>query len=249
MGRLRPLVALFAIGLTASGCGNLGVLVGSPGIPGSGKVAEEDRTIGEFTEIEVHGVVAADVTAGESPMLKLSGDDNLLPLIETEVRDGRLVIRAKPGQNINPTTPLKAAVTATKPLGRAEVSGAASCRVAAPTAPKFHGQGSGATSLTLEGLDAEQLDLDASGASTVAASGKVQALTAGASGASNLRLAGLEASTADVSVSGASGAEVKATEAITGSASGASNITVLGNPPRKDVSKSGASGITYRDAK
>lgn len=46
-----------------------GLSFGGPAVRGSGKIAEEARTIGEFTSIEVHGVVAADVTAGEAPSL------------------------------------------------------------------------------------------------------------------------------------------------------------------------------------
>src|ERR671937_185417 len=99
----RHLAALLVLAV-APGCYVAGMPFVSPPIKGSGHVVEEARTIGEFTGIEVHGVVAADVTAGEAPSLKLSGDDNLLPLIITEVQDGRLIIRTRPNTNISTTS-------------------------------------------------------------------------------------------------------------------------------------------------
>jgi hypothetical protein len=243
-----PLAALLLLAI-APGCHFAGLPFAGPAVRGSGKIAVEARTIGEFTGIEVHGAVAADVTAGEAPSLRLSGDDNLLPLIVTEVRDGRLVIETQQGTNISTTSPLKATITATKPLDGAEVSGASSCRIAAPMAASFDGEASGAASLTLEGLDAEALDLDVSGASTVTITGKARSLRADASGASNLKLSGLETVVATVDLSGASSGEVKASESLTGDISGASSLTAIGRPTKGDVSKSGAASITYRDAK
>lgn len=114
---------------------------------------------------------------------------------------------------------------------------------------KVRAGASGAANLTLEGLNAETLDLDVSGASTATVTGKARTRNADASGASNLKLSGLDTTTADVGLSGASSGEVKASEAITGDASGASSLTVIGRPPKGDVSKSGAASISYRDAK
>lgn len=240
--------ALAAIALLALGGCNPAIFpMLAAGVKGSGTLAEETRDLPDFAALELSGSVAAEVKPGENARIVLSGDDNILPLVTTEVRDGRLVVGFKPGQNVQARTPLKATITANRPLEAVELSGATTCRIEAPTAPAVKAGLSGATNLALPAFDATSLDLDASGTSTATAAGRVDTLKAGASGASKLRLAGLDARTADVNLSGASSGEIRASDELRGDASGASNLTILGKPPRGDVSKSGAASYTYQE--
>ena len=54
------------------------------GVPGDGVIKGEDRPIPEFTRIEVSGAYQINWTDGK-PSLKISADQNLLPLINTSV--------------------------------------------------------------------------------------------------------------------------------------------------------------------
>jgi hypothetical protein len=62
---------------------------------GSGKKASETRKVDSFTQLELLGVGRIEVTIGNRQPLELSGDDNILPLIETKVTDGKLVSTLK----------------------------------------------------------------------------------------------------------------------------------------------------------
>lgn len=94
--------ALF-ICMLAFGC----LLEGS--VIGSGKEARETREVANFTQLEFLGVGRIEVTIGNLQSLELSGDDNILPMIETKVTDGRLVIRSR---SIRPVQPLVIKATA-----------------------------------------------------------------------------------------------------------------------------------------
>ena len=83
---------------------------GCTGVPGSGKAASDKREVGEFNEIDVSGVIQLEVVAHKARSVELSGDDNLLPLVRTELQGKRLVIDSK--QELRPKLDLVAKVTA-----------------------------------------------------------------------------------------------------------------------------------------
>ncbi len=64
-------------------------------VVGSGKITTETRKLAEFDEIDLRIRGNAYVTIGKPTPLEITGDDNLLPLIKTEVHERRLVISAE----------------------------------------------------------------------------------------------------------------------------------------------------------
>jgi hypothetical protein len=81
----KPLVVV-TLAVLFSGCTiNIG-----PGVRGSGNMMTETRDVKGFDEIVVNGSgdVTVDVTGTES--LEVEAEDNILPLLTTEVVGGRL---------------------------------------------------------------------------------------------------------------------------------------------------------------
>lgn len=62
------------------------------GARGSGVIKTEPRQTGNFDMILSKGSVDADITIGPQLSVAVEADDNLLPLIHTEVKNGALVI-------------------------------------------------------------------------------------------------------------------------------------------------------------
>src|SRR5438552_10291154 len=60
------------------------------GVRGSGVRKTEKRDLPAFTSIETTGDFEVEVTCQKSASFEIEGDDNLLPLIETEVKGGVL---------------------------------------------------------------------------------------------------------------------------------------------------------------
>jgi hypothetical protein len=224
-----------------TGCG----LAVFQAVAGSGTVKRESRDVADFTSVEVSGVVHATVHIGPRAPVVLEGDDNLLPLITTEVHDGRLVVAVKNGANIRPSRPIKAEIT-TPVLSGITANGASEMDVTAATTDKFSVAASGATAVAVRDVDTEALAVDASGASRVTLAGKARSTTLGISGASHIKADGLTAGSAAVEISGASHVEISATAAIKGTVSGASHLDVLGSPRDRSVASSGASHVSYK---
>src|ERR1043166_3901119 len=97
------------------GCNGIG-----GGTAGSGKATSEVRTVGGFTAIDVGGAVGVEVAMAAEPHVEIAGDDNLVPLVTTEVKSGKLEIDTR--RNMRPSVPLVARVAAPRVDG-IEVSG------------------------------------------------------------------------------------------------------------------------------
>ena len=81
--------ALALLALVAAGCG------GGSSTNGSGHVVTVSRSVADFSAIDLTGQANVVVSVGPSTAGTIKGDDNIVPLIHTDVRDGKLVISSK----------------------------------------------------------------------------------------------------------------------------------------------------------
>lgn len=189
---------------------------------GSGNVVTESRDLRDFSAVDVGGVFRVEVTAQKDFSVQIEGDDNLLPFVETSVRNGKLVISSK--KRIKP-------------------SQAIIIRVSAPNVEGV--RASGASKVTVADLKNSSFTVDTSGASKVELAGETSDLTVDVSGASKIDAEALNAVNAHVDASGASKVALAVSGDLKTDASGASKITYVGSPT---VSKntSGASKVTQK---
>ncbi len=188
---------------------------------GIGDPAEQDRTAGAFTAISATGGIQVVVGIGAERAVSLTAQRNLLPLIHTDVVEGRLTITiAAPG--ISTTRPVIVRVT-TPVLTRVSLDG-------------------GSTG-TME-IETNALELALSGGSTVTAIGRAGALTLTADGGSTAQLQELHADTANVTVNGGSTVTVAVATTLTGTADGGSTVKLTQQPATLNVKTNGGSTVT-----
>lgn len=178
-------------------------------VRGSGKAAKETRQVGAFDAIDVRGAATLDVTVGGAPSVVVEADDNLLPLVVTDVTDHTLqigtrnAVRSKLDDGIH--------VTITVPSLRGiEVGGACTAKIAGLTGPVF--------------------EVRISGAGSIKADGAVDALRIHVSGSGSIEAEKLAAKRADVDVSGAGHVRLTATEALSAKVSGVGDVAYAGKP-------------------
>jgi len=220
-------LGVLAIGFVAASASSFGKLDTSGlfkfnfgGVKGSGNVITQKRDLAGFHALEVGNTIQVDVTAQKEFSVVVETDDNIIPLIETEVNDGVLEISCE--KHISASSPIRVHITAPD-VDKVDVSGVSNVSVANIKNSSFAAHVSGASKLKVDG-ETSQLKADLSGASKIDAQG-------------------LTADDGNVSTSGASGATVNVTGSLRADASGASHINYAGTP--KDVQKksSGASSI------
>ncbi len=212
MKRTSMSVSVAAALLVLSGCGE----------SGSGTAGSDTRSVGAFDEIEIHGALDADVTVGGKPSVVVTGDDNLVPLIETDVVGDRLVIR--PTESMSRKLPMTITIS-TEALTELELHGA--------------------SEVVATGIDADELTVELHGASEATLEGDAEELDAELHGASKLLAQKLDADEVQLQASGASSAELGEPDAISAALSGASSAR-YGGTPKVTEKLSGSSAISKR---
>ncbi len=190
------------------------------GVRGSGVPASEDRPVEAFSRVELGGAFEFELTVGAAPSLTLSADDNLLPLITSEVVDGTLTLGIE--EAIRPRSPIRAVMT-TPALASADISGAANG--------------------SISGIASDRFDLSCSGACEVSLGGTAPTVTVDISGAGNVQARQLTAVDFTVAVSGAADASVCASGVLDATISGAGTIDYYCDPSEVRRSVSGAGSI------
>lgn len=221
---MKKLAAIFVLALSLTfitGCH--GVHFGG-GVAGSGVRKTEKRVVSDFKKIEVGGGFEVEVVAQQKEQtLELEGDDNILPLIETEVRNGTLYVESKKSFNTKKAIHLKISAADVQAMGI-----------------------SGACKTSVKNIKADRFELDVSGASNVTVQGEAASLKIDSSGASEIDTEKLTARSVNVSTSGAGTTRVFASEEISADASGASKIIYSGDPKVVNKKDSGASSVTKK---
>jgi hypothetical protein len=218
------------------------LLLGCPGVVGSGRPATETRTIGAFKTLRAENGFRVAVTKGERA-LSVTADDNVISLVETVVEGDVLVLRLQPGVTLSTARGLVATLT-TDVLEGVEVNGGG--RVAGPASGSatYPVVATGGSQVELTGLSSSLVTVEATGGSTLTLAGSTSEARLTAGGGSNVTTRDLTAAKVTVELSGGSEARVTASSEVSGSASGGSTLFVSGNPATLSVETSGGSTVT-----
>ena len=189
----------------------------------------EKRDVSAFSAIDASSMFTITVTKGDVESLTITADEELMPYLKSEVKNGVLKLYYQENkQNRRKQYKSSPEVHITmKQLQKVDLSG--SCRLTVNgvfESKKFVAGLSGASSLKLE-INAPEMTIGASGASKINLQGKTTNANIDASGSSTMQL-DLQATKVGVDVSGASGISLsgKADRALF-DASGASKINAF----------------------
>ena len=175
-------VSIFALLLALSGCKHIG-----SGVKGSGARKTEKRDLKSFKSIDTEGAYEIDVTCQKPASFEIEGDDNILPLIKTEVRDGVLYVTSDRNYNSSQMVSL---------------------RIALPDLERVTTRGASKAHIT--DVKTESLTLNSKGAAKVDAAGQVKLVKIQSEGAGKIDAGNLHAEKAKVTASGAASVDVYA---------------------------------------
>jgi hypothetical protein len=210
------------------------------GEQGNGNVQKQERKVPAFDAIEVSGAFDVYLSQGSTQSVIVEADENLLPLIRTEVRGSTLVIENK--KPIHDSKSLKVYITLTD-LKKIEVSGAVDIKSQNKlTLTELAIEISGATDATLD-LAVQKLEVSSSGGSKMKFSGMANRLDMDVSGAVDIHAFDLLAEVVSLDISGAGEAEVNVTKELSADISGAATVRYKGEPAKIETDVSGAGSI------
>ena len=94
-------------------------------VKGSGRVQTESRTVQGFTEVDLAGQGSLTITQGADEALTIEAEDNLLPVLTSDVQHGRLVLGTKDNTIIRATKPIRYGPHSAQSACRVRVTSAA----------------------------------------------------------------------------------------------------------------------------
>jgi hypothetical protein len=205
LGKGSATVGLALVMLVSSSCG-IGGMVGPAG---SGNVKTETRDVRGFDSVEFSSAGRLTIQQTGTDSLQIQADDNVLPLLTSEVAGTTLRLGVKPGTNISGAQNIAYTVTA-KELKGVVLSGAGE--------------------VTVTGIDGTNLAVSHSGFGKFSVSGRVTKEVVELTGAGQFEGRDLAAEDAEVTVSGTGLATVNASRTLVARVTGVGRIEYLGNP-------------------
>lgn len=212
-------------------------------IPGSGRIETETRKLEDFDAISIRYPGEIIVRQGGQASVSIEAEDNLLPQLTTEIRNGTLFIENSEesySKRVAPTEDVKITITVTD-LKEINFSAAGTLQVDGLKTDAFELKLSGAGDTTLKDLEVKRLTATLSGAGKITIAGKADDVTVFISGLGDFNGTKLQSRTAEVQISGAGTATLRVKDELTAKISGAGTVNYYGSPAvHETISGAGA---------
>ena len=176
-------------------------------VVGSGQRQKQKREIGAFTSISTEGAYQIEVVSQQALGLEIEADDNILPLISTDVSGG--VLRIKSTRSFSVNRPIVVKITTPN--------------IEAITA-------SGAGTVEVSGVKNDKFEIDSNGAPTIRVSGETGTVVIEANGAGKIDAHNLRATQGTVQANGVAKVEVNASSELNVTVSGPASVVYSGDP-------------------
>jgi hypothetical protein len=180
---------------------------GRPEIKGSGNRQSQTRQVAQFAAISAEGAFTIKVVCQKDVSLEIEGDDNVLPLVSSEVSGN--VLQLKNTRSYQTNEPIV-------------------FRISVPTLEGISVNGAG--KFDISGIANEKFEIDANGAPHINVSGNTKVLDIDTNGAANIDTHNLRATNSIVDSKGVSKVDLGISIEIDATVSGPSTVTYRGDP-------------------
>ena len=194
-------------------------------VAGSGVRKTEKRELPAFDSISTEGAFSVEAVAQKPVSFEIEADDNILPLIRSEVRNG--VLYLKPEKSFNSRQGVIVRITVPD-LSKVETTGAGKFKV--------------------QGLKNDRFEVSSTGAATVTVSGDTKDLEIHTTGAGLVDTHSLRAARANVNSTGAAKVDVYCSEQLDANVAGVGQVTYSGDPKVVNKHTAGAASVSKREA-
>jgi hypothetical protein len=196
-------------------------------VNGDGNVVTETRNVGDFDQVRGTNGLDVFLTEGTENKVMIEADENLQPIIETEVRDGKLIITTL--ENIGRSKAKKVHITYTNLTAIEASSGADVEGRSVVKSQSLSLSASSGSDLKVE-IFSQDVTAQTSSGADITVSGKAANLYAQASSGSDLNAKNLLVATCEAKASSGADITVHVKERLATEASSGGDINYYGNP-------------------
>jgi hypothetical protein len=200
---MKKLLCLFVLTLlVTAGCHH-----GFAEVKGSGKRELQKREIGPFTSISTEGAFNIEIVCGKDVSVEVEGDDNILPLVSSEIRGN--VLRLTNTKSYSVDEPI-------------------TFKISVPNLEAISADGAGKIQIT--GVNNDKIQISSDGAPMITVAGTTKMVGVDSNGAAKIDTHNLRSAHAIVDTKGASKVDLGVCEKLDVNVSGVSQVTYRGDP-------------------
>jgi len=203
---------------------------GSEKITGSGVTKTETRNVSGFHNVVLGVHARLKLRQGDSEGLSITGDNNIVPLVETVVEDGTLQIRWANKRNYSTNYKGLEIVVSARNIDGLTVAGSGQIRAERLKAANLRTAIDGSGGITFDALDTDSVIATIHASGRLSAAGRADSLDVTVAGSGEVSAAKLESRRARVSLLGSGQATVWAKEDLNATVAGSGKIHYYGNP-------------------
>ena len=214
-------------------------------IKGNGNITTIKKSVGDYESLDMAGFFDVKLIEGKEGNITITGEENLLEYIVTEVKDGKLILKTEKGVNLQPSHRNGIKITIpVEQINSVYLSGSGDITSEKTlTADSFKATISGSGDISLD-LAVKELKTSISGSGDIELTGNTDIFDLSISGSGDIDAFKLAANHVDVSVSGSGDIKVTANKSIKARVSGSGDINYRGNPEKVDTKSSGSGDIS-----
>jgi len=218
-------------------------------VTGSGTVDTETREVSDFDGISLENMGDVYITVGNTEKLTIEAEDNLLPLLTSEVENGTLKLDVVSGRNINPTKPITYNITVkdlkditlagsgaiySAPLAADKMAvvlaGSGNINLEEVTSTDFNVTIAGSGNIHVDKITAERVDATISGSGDIRIAGEAPRQNLDVFGSGSYLAGDLQTDTTDVNIAGSGNVTVWVMEHLNATVNGSGDISYYGRP-------------------
>ena len=233
--RMYKVLSLLLILCSTIGCNIRGIAV-----EGNGTISNTVRSLGSFHEVELDGSYDVELSQDATSSISIDADSNLLPLITTEIKGGKLTVSSD--KNVNPSHRIKVIIHSPA-YTSVDVEGAADVHSATPiTSDQLSIALEGSGSYVME-THVKSLTSEISGSGKITLTGEASSHKCTISGSGDLLAAALPTATTNIEINGSGAAEVFVSDRLDADISGAGDVRYKGRVTEVHSNVSGSGRV------
>ncbi|MGE5223568.1 MAG: GIN domain-containing protein [Omnitrophica WOR_2 bacterium] len=198
-------------------------------VTGSGSVITENRPVSGFDRVEMSIPGNLDIQQGAAESLVVSGDDNILPLLQTNVSGGKLSIRYRSGAIVRTSKPLQITLTV-KNLSEFVNSSSGTVKIGPISTGDFHLRLSSSGDIDIENIQADQIKAELTSSGNITLRGSANQLDLQVTSSGAFQAGDLQVQRATVRLSSSGDVTVWVVEDLSVNISSSGNVSYYGKP-------------------
>ena len=222
-----------------SGIGQFQFEGGGQTITGSGKLITETRPVSGVNRVELTIDANLEIQQGAQESLVITGDDNILSVLQTNVVAGKMTIRYQPQVNIRTIHQPKLVLTV-KDLSSLRSSSSGTITVGPLTTGNFDISLTSSCNANIQSIQADKITASLTSSGDITIQGTANSLQLHVTSSGNFQAGDLQVQEANVSVTSSGDVTLWVVKSLDAQLSSSGNVAYYGNPAvNQNISSSG----------